>query len=379
MDDGIYNLKIDEDKCHNCNECTFTCPSYFWTNCNLDDVHSDDWDFEEAWLYKSKDKERLDKSSSGGFITDFVSHIIESHDVYALVTQQKMKDGMFVTEPTIVDNVADVKNAAGSKYVISSVASKINNILQLDKKVIVVGLPCHIRAFKQAEQRHPELRNKILLYISLVCGHATHPAVQISMPIEGDLFDDMIYRKGEWPGHFAIGENVSYNNIMSFPKMWSTYFSHFAFTPEGCLRCPEVLGDGDVVCGDPWNISKEGNTLVLLKTERGRQWFAELMGSQKGIVRPVIKENVSYAYDLNSFHKYTALKQRSGGRTFNPLIFYYNSIVNLMSSYTMNHSYKSIWMFRNMPNFIFNCLSISLVLAKKVSGLFSNNLKQRDE
>lgn len=379
IDYGIYKLKIDNTKCNNCGLCIKVCPIYYWSVHDLDAIHKRDFQFLECWLYKSKNRETIDKSSSGGFITDFLINSFEL-DISSktLVTQQLKRDGYFIAKPILTNSIENIRKSAGSKYIISPVASKINEILFSDERIIVVGLPCHIRAFKLAEKMYPRFKENIILYISLVCAHNTHPIINkaiIDKEYEGEEIDDLFYRKSNWPGHYTVKTQEMYQSLMTFPKLWSVFFSHFAFSTKGCLACPEVLGEGDIVCGDPWGLSKNGYTVVLIRTKRGLQLFEDFSLNEIGYIEKINDEEAIFnMYSQNIFNKYTALKHRTnkhGLRLGNLFIYLYNVIIMKIVCFSNQNPKKMRSYLTIAPILLLSGISLILVSLKKLHHIFS--------
>jgi coenzyme F420 hydrogenase subunit beta len=103
------------------------------------------------------------------------------------------------------------------------------------------------------------------------------------------------YRGEGWPGDFrVIAESGAEKARLSYQESWARLT---AYRPLRCNLCPDGLGRvADIACGDAWDQYKKdgdpGRSLVLVRTERGRQLLAAARAAGYVTLRRVGPENV---------------------------------------------------------------------------------------
>lgn len=139
MEGFIYPI-VDETMCINCNLCEKVC------------VYSDEIRHkifkEEYYLTWTKNEKIRKKSSSGGIIWEISNYIIQNNGCVFGVKFDKYFNVVF----DIAYTVEDLNTFHGSKYMSSDVGNiflKIKDILNNDKLVFFVGLPCQVGALKK--------------------------------------------------------------------------------------------------------------------------------------------------------------------------------------------------------------------------------------
>lgn len=154
---GNFVRLIDDEKCMKCGRCKVVCPL------NRQERMSTP---RKAYIAWSKKKEK--RSSSGGIAGSIYRYCLSNR--IACIGVRYDED--FSVKYDFVDSVKDIEKFEGSKYVYSHmrIYRKILSKLKYGKKVVFIGLPCHVAALRNVVGRY----NDNLICIDLVC-HGVAP------------------------------------------------------------------------------------------------------------------------------------------------------------------------------------------------------------
>ena len=237
--------------------------------------------------YSSDDSVRQD-AASGGTVTGLLIEMLENKIISgALVCNTEIKNGKVRAVYSVAETRKEILQAAGSKYVQSEFAKEaLPLIRQYKGKLAVVGLPCDITLLKHKLKKHPELADKIVLTIALLCGHISKTELidnitaRLGKKHDGQLIKYR-FRKGHWRGYLEAEFSDGQTEKRPF-SYFSVYQNLYFFAPAKCLYCTDHFGyDADISAGDVWSYDlKEKNikaTGILVKTKHG----AEIL---KGII-----------------------------------------------------------------------------------------------
>jgi coenzyme F420 hydrogenase subunit beta len=148
-----------------------------------------------------------------------------------------------------------------------------------------IGKPCDVHGVRKAEVIHPEIRVKIPLAVSIFCAGTPPTAATLrlieSLGVPSKQVTDIRYRGRGWPGTFAVWTNGSEKPAVEIPYLEAWEFLQ-KFRPFRCYLCPDGTGElADISCGDAWRRrlagGDEGYSLILSRTERGREIFHRAM------------------------------------------------------------------------------------------------------
>lgn len=282
-----YNAIIDEKRCVKCGACLKVCP-----NVNENESMRPQW-----WYQGWATPEVRYNSSSGGIASAIIRSFIERG---GYVASCLFKDGKFEFQVTNEMKVA--RRFAGSKYVKSNpsgIYRKIQNLLNCDKKVLFIGLPCQVAAVKQYIKDTSNL-----VTIDLIC-HGTPSPFLLKKCLREYGYDmDEITDIG-----FRIKNLYEMNRqrkpIAPFHTMdnYLIAFLHSYNYTENCYFCKFATLDrvSDITLGDSWGTElkdevKKGVSLILCQNKKGK----ELIESVDLEILPVDIENaISHNEQLN--------------------------------------------------------------------------------
>jgi len=101
-------------------------------------------------------------------------------------------------------------SASKSKYCPVSANVALRDVMEIDGRYAVVGLPCHIQGVRKASMVFKDLRRRIVLCIGLLCSHNdTFRATQnlIDKYAKGYKITELkqvTYRGPGWPGFLTL-------------------------------------------------------------------------------------------------------------------------------------------------------------------------------
>ena len=273
-------------KCTECELCTEVCPGgelnleYFTQK-----LFQKPYNFENKLGYFNKgyvgyatDKSLKSQATSGGVITSILICLLEQKEIDGAVVTVFDEDGLNF-KPIIARTKEDLIRSAQSKYTIIPVNQIFRELKDVEGKFALVGLPCHIQAFRKLSECSPSLSNKISLTIGLYCGRNMEHNGTLSLikmlKVRPGMIKEIKYRGGEWPGEFQIFTKD--DKCYSCPKSIFMYLTRLYY-PKRCLTCVDYGNElSDISVADAWTIKNGtwkypgGQSIVLERTKIGRK------------------------------------------------------------------------------------------------------------
>lgn len=150
---GNFIRFIDDSKCVHCGQCETVCPTNKSSHLSMP---------QKAYIAWSKKPEG--KSSSGGIAASIYRYCL-THQMDCIGVKY---DENFVAKYDFVNSIEEIERFVGSKYVYShmdSIYQKIIARLEEGKKIVFIGLPCHVAALKNIVNQ----KDFHLICVDLVC------------------------------------------------------------------------------------------------------------------------------------------------------------------------------------------------------------------
>lgn len=283
---GIYFPELDEEKCIKCSICYQVCPVSkisFISNgvkeklCSTFDTLIGN--YIRCYIGYATDHEIRYNASSGGLVTQLLIHALESGTINGALVTRMRKDDPLKPEPFIARTREELMEASGSKYCPVPVNLLLRDVLKTEEneRFAIVGLPCQIRAVKNAERINKRLQEKIVLHMGLFCNHTPNfLATEIFLQRIGVRKEDITelkYRGEGWPGFMRISLKNGKTVKVALPLYWRFLGLDF-FMPRRCLICDDGLNElADLSFGDAWlpKFSKDnlGTSIVIVRTSAG--------------------------------------------------------------------------------------------------------------
>lgn len=260
-----YNA-VKTERCIECGACERVCQAN-----HQPEAHSPiSWT--QGW---AKDNKLRKDGSSGGFATAISTAFIGQGGVVCSCT---FKEGEFTFR--IAENKEELVQFQGSKYVKSNPSGIYRQILQLlenEKKVLFIGLPCQSAA---VQNYVPPKWQKNLFTVDLIChGTPSSKLLEQFLAEKGHTLaqmKDMRFRVSE---QFNISEG--YHTIV--PKgvtdRYTIGFLNGLFYTENCYHCRYAKLDrvSDLTLGDSWGSllpeeeRRKGISIALCQSQKGQQ------------------------------------------------------------------------------------------------------------
>lgn len=291
-DQGLRPV-VDSAKCQKCGDCVKVCPGVGISHQPFNEQTipklRESWGpVLEVWEGYATDPAIRFKSSSGGVSTALALFCLEKRRASG-VLHICANPGNPLQNTTVISKSKErLLTCTGSRYSPAAPCEKFKLIQAAPSPIVFIGKPCDIVALRKSQVVDPTLSKKVSLAISIFC--AGTPAAKGTLEVLRTLgvtpekVQELRYRGNGWPGMTTAklkGTNGEQRE-MTYEESWSNILSNYC--PLRCRLCPDGTGEfADVSCGDPWYRKIEsddpGRSLVLLRTERGRDLLRKAMES----------------------------------------------------------------------------------------------------
>lgn len=280
--EGFLYPRIDFTKCVGCLKCEAVCAF-------KKDIETPIPEYSKTKIYaaKSKSREVVTNSSSGGMFTAFSDAFLERGDIVAACQYSYETDSVMLS---IITDKESRDKARGSKYIQAELKDSFDKLIALlrkhrEKKALVFGTGCQIAGLDLV-LKSVHLRDRVVL-VDLICHGAASSNLwkNYISRIESEKGGSISYitfknKRNGWesPSIFAIidGKEISI-------KSYSDWFYMGWSLRNSCYKCPYTRIDrrSDITIGDYWGIQnvmpkfydRMGVSLVIVHTESGRELF----------------------------------------------------------------------------------------------------------
>ena len=326
---GIYQPKINSERCNLCGLCIKSCPGYSVDfeslSCSIfgqQPENSRVGNHLECYVGHSTDEAIRYNSASGGIATQLLVYAIEKGLIDGALVTRMSRENPLMPEAFLARTVEEVIAASKTKYCPVAVNTGLREILKEKGRFAVVGLPCHIHGVRKAERIFKVLNKRIVLRIGLLCSHmVSFEGVDLllaKLHIPKESVSELTYRGEGWPGSMSISTLNGSTRRLPLIGSWYAYwpvFSSFFFTPMRCTMCPDQAGElADVSLGDAWlpelKSEKSGESLIVIRTKAAGDLFA-LMNQEKALdLRKVQVSKIEQSQSVNLVFKKNDLGSR---------------------------------------------------------------------
>ena len=303
-----YNYpRVDVQECIECGKCLEVCPGAFLLK-GVDPGFCDEpaRASYDCYLIHSKDDGiRLD-SSSGGFITGLILHLMDKGLADGGIVARCQGENALVAQSFVATDRQSLLSARASKYAPVSSCAALADVLDRPGRYVFVGTPCMVDGLAKLQEVLPELKERIVLAIALVCaGMASRLSTKAYIEEDGGVkigdVRRICYRGNGWPGRFRVfGENDKL--LMDRPLLGGSLIH--VVPRDHYLRCWNCLDHwgrfADIAVSDPWTeqmvkTERKGRSAIMVRTERGSQAVRSAVDGGDMIADPItVKDMLSY-------------------------------------------------------------------------------------
>ncbi len=310
---GKFIPEINKTKCNMCSKCFEICPGIdifpFNLMKNIDFMDIIKENVIECFTGFSKNTIFRKAATSGGLITNLVIELIENkeYDAAFILNFQKFNDKPARLE--ISNNIDEIIESAGSKYIPASVYNIIEILKKKDnKKFIIIGTSCQILGIKKFINNY-NISEKNLLFLGLFCNATLNfnflKYVQDLYSKSKESIFKFCYRTKEkygWPGHSKIIFNSGRSLILDRNVRISL---KKYFNLKRCLFCFDKLNRlSDISFGDCYiqeKQDKEGISNIIIRTRKGKEirdsYGAILDLKEENLEKILISQNIKKKYN----------------------------------------------------------------------------------
>jgi coenzyme F420 hydrogenase subunit beta len=253
----------------------------------------------EIWEGWASDHAVRFRASSGGLLSALSLYCIE-HGGFKGVIHAGMDPAQPWMNRNYVSRDRDAILArAGSRYAPSAPVAALSDLDDDEGPFVFIGKPCDASAVSELLRRDPDLRRKVGLVLTFFCAGTPSGSGTLNLldrlEIDRDHVKELHYRGEGWPGDFRVTTNDQQDRkTLSYKESWGALTS---YRPLRCHLCPDGLGRvADIACGDAWeqyaNNGDPGRSLVLVRTERGREILTAARRAGYTTLQPAGPDNV---------------------------------------------------------------------------------------
>lgn len=296
--------EVDQSKCAACGLCLAVCPGI---GVDLDALNAQIFGVAAAdpllgsclkfAIGAVSEPAERGRRTSGGLATAVMVYGLEKRLWQAAVVSTTSPEAPLVPKTYLARTVAEIRATANSLYCPVPACAGLAALRDFDGRACFVGLPCHIHALRQAQQRLPWLREKVPFVIGLFCSslhgffateaflryHRIDPAKVTLFAYKSTGWPKMItvqVRGERRPRRFARGRCSAWLDRLRYA---GAFQPRSAFVNPRCFFCPDHLARlADLSLGDvflPEYIEAEqGHGLAIMRTPMAVQLLEELCG-----------------------------------------------------------------------------------------------------
>jgi coenzyme F420 hydrogenase subunit beta len=226
--------------------------------------HPELGEFTRTFAGRVADDEYVMGSSSGGLTSWLLSRLVDEGVVDAVINVGATGDnvGGDLFRFDVVSD--DPSTRRKSQYYATSMA-EVLDLVQHDqpRRYVLVGVPCYIRAARSLCHESELFADRIVMFVSLVCGHLKTQAYAESLawqlqipPAELGAADFRLKSPHRESSDYDFGaRRLGEGEIRRAPtsELVGGNWGHNFFQPEACNFCDDVVGEtADVSFGDAW-------------------------------------------------------------------------------------------------------------------------------
>lgn len=291
--------RIDMDTCVNCKACYRACPTedkiYNNSELNFENYKEQIGD---GFFGYSLDSDHRFEAATAGVITEIASYMLKTNQVDGVLSSyQDSKTNEIVTK--IYTDIYELRKTTGSIYRQVNLLNGFDEKVRLGnhKKLLVIGLPCHIAGLNKLKRANKYFRKNIeFVTVSIFCKQTkTEEFSDYARSLLNEKNQKPIFYRGKgWPGNTRVeGRQGLPFTHLKLGLNWPT----FTFAPSYCFTCSDPLGVyADISVGDAWlnkyYDDKIGSSLFIANTDLGKNIIKQMQDDKVIFVKPEEKDEI---------------------------------------------------------------------------------------
>jgi len=262
--------------------------------------------FESIGIGHADDPQTRSEGASGGVLTAILLWLLERGEIDGAVVTGMDERRPWLPKTFIARNAEEIRAAAQSKYVITTVNEILPEMEAFTGRLAYVGLPCQVHSIRRMQAAGDTAVKSIRFVFGPFCGNTLHfSSIKSLLRSYGEKDHTCIkrldFRAGEWPGSLRI--EMQSGRVIELPKFHANYLIPFHIMKR-CLLCTDLANEfTDISGGDVW---------APVYEERGRGFSMVFARSAEGS-RIIREMQESGALSLASLEPDEALKMHSHG------------------------------------------------------------------
>ena len=298
--------KFIREKCTDCGLCYETCPgeNLDWHSLKKYVIDSNQRYFPEIGTYRkiysgfATDEFVRKRGASGGIASNILIYMLQKGEIDGAIVVRMSRESPLEPEIYIAKTKSEIIESQQSKYLPVPLGIILKKIMKTKGKFAIVGLPCHIQGIRQAQQRMPKLRKRIVLLIGLFCGfHPNFTSTKFLVRRAGvnkiDEIKEIRYRDHTWPGGFNVITKDGHDHLIH--PVDEFFWAHKVFERARCMTCIDGYAEfADLSLGDEWRSDN------FIRSDYKKGWSYIITHTKKGddIVKYMERENVIYIEEV---------------------------------------------------------------------------------
>ena len=285
----------ETNQCLECSLCLFVCPqATLWVRKELyeDGAHPVD-----AYQARSRMSEVLSVAQDGGVVSTLAIVALKEKLIDAAILAGA--GDRWCPRPTIATTPEEVLKCAKSKYFYVPSLIGLKEIEKYDK-VMVVGLPCQLRALWRLTAVDSEIAKRVVYRIGLFCGHNISYAAMVEKLLPKIGVDIEKIEKMNIKGKVILQGKDG--------KTYEAPLSEYeALSRPSCLQCPEFISRyadinvGSIGSPDGWNT-------VLIMNKTGEELFRAARAARTLEVKKPGEDDLKRVFNMERRKREKAIK-----------------------------------------------------------------------
>lgn len=244
--------------------------------------------------------------SSGGVASALAIHCLEQEGMHGLLHIRSRPDVPYLNETVLSTGREAILTATGSRYAPASPCDRLDLVRAAPDPCVFIGKPCDVAATSKLRVNDATLDRQLGLTIAVFCAGTPTTKGTFEMLgrmgiVDPDSLVDLRYRGNGWPGEAVASIRQDDGSVrtqqLTYAQSWGEVLQKHR--QWRCYVCADHTGHfADIAVGDPWYRPTDGDigrSLILVRTERGRQFLAAAMAAGQVIASPLPPSRVEDA------------------------------------------------------------------------------------